>query len=249
MLNGGAGADTLVGNAGDDSYNAVEAGESPDIVTEMSEEGMDTVYYTAPADNATSLDTDESQDGVTVNGTPANVEVVVGTQNGDTITANEAGETAILGLEGDDMLNGAAGVDTLVGCDGKNTLTGFGEDDIFGVFKPSTNDGTNADTIVDFTTGDADDATTDEIHLKGFEAGAVATVELIPGNSTHAGVLVDGNLVAIVTSITIELVPAAPDGNPPVVGKTQAEAIIEALGKSDAVVFDHSFEPAKCSSN
>ena len=34
--------------------------------------------------------------------------------------------------------------------------------------------------------------TTDEIHLKGFEAGAAVTVAAIPGNSTHAGVLVDG---------------------------------------------------------
>ena len=46
---------------------------------------------------------------------------------------------------------------------------------------------TNADTIEDFTTGDADDATTDEIHLKGFDAGAAATFDLqLRTMSTHA---------------------------------------------------------------
>ncbi len=78
---------------------------------------------------------------------------------------------------------------------------GAGGSDVFGVFK----DDGNIDTITDFATGD-------EIHLKGFDAGAAVTVGLVPGNATHAGVLVDGDLVAIVTSDTIMAVPAMPDG-------------------------------------
>ena len=101
--------------------------------------------------------------------TPANVEVVVGTPNDDYLTANAGGAT-ILGREGDDTLTGGTAVyDTLVGCAGENTLTGGGGDDVFGVFNGGTDD---ADTITDFTTGTGM-ATTDEIHLKGFEAGGL----------------------------------------------------------------------------
>ena len=219
-----------------------------DTVIEDVDEGMDTVHYTAPPDNETTTDADESENGVTVTKTPQYVEVLTGTQNGDTITAHADGAT-ILGLEGDDTLSGATGVgvvgvDTLVGCTGENTLRGGGGSDVFGVFS----DETNADTIMDFTTG-MGTATTDEIHLKGFEAGAVATVGLIPGDATHAGVLVDGVLVAIVASDDIGPVKADPRADPPVVGKTKVEAIRDALGKGDAVVFDHEFDPAKCSSD
>ena len=231
MLMGGEGEDTLNGGEGNDIYVAVEAGAAADIVTEGSDEGMDTVHYTAPADVESTEDMDESQDGVTVSPTPDNVEVVAGTQNGDTITADQDDGATILGLEGDDTLNGGAGVDTLVGCAGKNMLTGAGGSDVFGVFK----DDGNIDTITDFATGTGM-ATTDEIHLKGFGAG-VATVGLVPGNSTHAGVLVDGDLVAIVTTTSgsnIEAVTAVPNDTPPVVGKNLAEAIVEALGKDNA---------------
>ena len=79
-------------------------------------------------------------------------------------------------------------------------------------------------------------ATTDEIHLKGFEAGATVTITLIPGNATHAAVNVDGVPVAIGHFCTIV---ASCTGDPiltdPVVGKSKVEAIIDALGKDDAV--------------
>ena len=247
-LNGGAGADMLNGNAGDDTYVEVGVGTGvTDDVMEAENEGTDEVHYTALADNEGTPDMDESEAGVTVSPTPRNVEVVAGTQNDDTITANVDGAT-ILGLEGDDTLAGGEGADTLVGCAGDNTLTGNGGNDIFGVFNDDDDD--TFDTITDFTTGEGM-ATTDEIHLKGWDAGTV-TVDLVPGNSTHAGVLVDGVLVAIVTSIAIEEV-AATDDDPPVAAKTKVEAIIEALKKSNAGaavvrLVDPPFPVEKCAS-
>ena len=249
MLMGGAGTNQLDGGAGDDTY-VVIVGDAG-VITEVADGGDDVVSYVAQDDDDAMPDTDESKIGLGISGTThrtaPEVEITRGTPNADYIEAHTAG-AAILGREGNDTLTGGDGEDTLVGCDGKNTLNGGAKDDIFGVFKPSTNDGTNADTIEGFTTGDADDATTDEIHLKGFEAGAEATADLIPGNATHAGVLVDGVLVAIVASVDIMAVMAQPEETPPVVGKTKVEAIRDALRKSGAVVFDHEFAPAKCSS-
>ena len=235
-LNGGAGQDTLNGGAGDDTYVAVEGGNNADIVTEDEDEGTDTVHYTAPADDDSTMD-DESMDGVTAT-TPNNVEVVTGTQNADTLTAATAGAT-ILGREGNDTLVGGAGVDVLVGCVGENTLTGGDEDDVFGVF----NDGTNADTITDFTTGD-------EIHLKGFADGAMVTIGKILGNSTHAAVRVDDIPVAVVLSIFAE-VPDEDDTMDVDESRTPVEALIDALGgdnaAGDAVTRTVEFDEAKCS--
>ena len=179
-LNGGADNDMLDGGDGNDTYMAVEAG---DTVTEDPEEGMDTVHYATLEDDDTSMD-DES---VVTDTLAANVEVVVGTPNVDNLTAADTAVT-ILGLGGNDNLTGNDGDDTLVGCAGENTLTGAAGDDVFGVF----NDGTNADTITDFAEGD-------EIHLKGFDAGAV-TITGIADNTTQAAVNVGGVIVAKVTS-------------------------------------------------
>ena len=247
-LEGGAGNDTLEGGNGDDTYLGVTA---DDTVTEVPDnantedvvEGgtMDTVHYVGVADDPETEDADETM-GVT-DTAPANVETVLGTENDDILTAHNDGGAAILGREGDDELNGGDGVDTLVGCAGENTLNGGGGDDVFGVF----NDGANADEIVDFTDGD-------EIHLKNFDAGAVITFSAILDNVTHAAVQVDGVTVATVTS-AIGAVIAAPDADPPVVGKSKVEAIIDALGEdndadpAEAVTRTVVFDPAKCSSS
>ena len=253
-LNGHGGNDTLMGGAGDnnldggpgDDYYGVMRGDTG-TVTEDAEEGDDSLRYIATADNDATTDVDESEMGVGTDtagiDTPANVETVFGTPNDDYIEANDGGG-AVLGREGDDDLDGGTGVDTLVGCAGENTLNGDEEDDVFGVLSGSTNE------IEDFTTG-ADDATTDEIHLKGFEAGATATFAKIVDNVTHAAVQVNGVTVATVTSETGEIdaiddVDTTMDVDE---SRTKVEAIIDALGKDGAVSFDHTFDPAKCSSN
>ena len=232
-LSGGDGDDTLSGGDGDDTYMAVEAG---DTVTEGPEEGMDTVHY-ATLEDAETMPRDESVVADII--LAANVEVVVGTPNVDNLTAANTAVT-ILGLGGNDNLTGNAGDDTLIGCAGENTLAGAAGDDVFGVF----NDGTNADTITDFAEGD-------EIHLKGFDAGAV-TITKIADNTTQAAVNVGGVIVAKVTSTFAAIVDDdSTDANK--ARTIMVGALIDALGEDndagDAVVRMVEFDSAKCGSN
>lgn len=231
-LNGGAGDDTLDGNAGDDIYMGVESG---DTVNEVADEGMDTIHYATLEDDPDTATTDES---IVTDTIADNVEVVVGTPNVDNLTAGGTGVT-ILGLGGNDTLTGGNGNDVLVGCAGENTLAdAAGGDDVFGVF----NDGAKADTITGFA-GD------DEIHLKGFPAGATVTVAGIPDNTTQAGVSVDGVLVAKVTStysaITVDDPNTMEDERRTVVG-----ALIDALNAEndddEKVTRIVPFDSAKC---
>ena len=263
-LMGGAGDDTLMGGAGDDTlsggaddntltggadddYYAVVVGDTGGV-TEAADGGMDTLHYIAKAD-VDGTEDDESEEGVgeagTLVTTSVNVEVTLGTPNADFIRAHDNGAT-VLGREGNDTLTGGAGVDTLVGCVGENTLTGGGEDDVFGVFNGGTDDA--ADTITDFTTGTTATATTDEIHLKGFEAGATVTITPILANATHAAVNVNG--VPVVSVASVAIVAIGDDDNTMDVdeSRTVVEAIIDALGKDDAVQMVD-FDIAKCSSN
>jgi Ca2+-binding RTX toxin-like protein len=236
-LYGGAGGDTLNGGDGNDTYKMVDA---DDVVSEnipdeadtddVHEGGVDVVHYSLVKD-----DDDETTAGITET-VSANVEMAFGTKYDDMITAAAAG-TAILGLEGDDELTGGSGNDTLVGCEGKNTLMGADGNDTFGVFM----DGANADKISDFSEGD-------EVHLKGFPTGASIVVEGIVENVEEAAVKVSGTTVAMVGSTTIV---ATGQGTPD--AKTKVANIIEALKAdnaegADVTRFDHTFDPAKCSS-
>ncbi len=261
-LNGGAGNDTLIGgggndtftgNAGNDIYMGVinDGGTNASSVTEVTGEGMDTLYYATVPDDTTTANTDESTNGVTVTNTPSFVEMVFGTENGDNMTANTG--ATILGLGGDDRLTASADGNTLVGCAGENTLTGAAGNDVFGVYS----DGDNADTIANFTTG-AGMATTDEIHLKGFDPQTNPTFEsVVVGDGAAATVQVDGVTVAIVnvdaSDANFTPIEADADATPPVMAKSRVQRIIEALEKSNAagnaVVRHVGFTPDKCSSN
>ncbi len=246
-LMGGTGNNNLTGGPGDDYYGVIRGDTGTVTETADADGGADSLRYIPMADVEATME-DESELGVGDSGspitTPANVETVFGTANDDYIDANDSG-AAVLGREGDDDLGGGTGEDTLVGCAGENTLRGGDGDDVFGVF----NDGANADEIEDFNTGE-DTATTDEIHLKGFAMGSSApTFAPIADNITHAAVQVGGVTVATVTSATINLVQDSDLNTPGDQTVTKVQGIINALGKSGAVSFDHTFDPAKCSSN
>nr|WP_064249324.1 M10 family metallopeptidase [Rhizobium leguminosarum]OAP90867.1 hypothetical protein A4U53_29040 [Rhizobium leguminosarum] len=110
MLNGGTGADTLIGGAGGDIYIVDNAG---DLVTEVADEGTDTVRTTLA-----SYTLGSDVENLTYIGTVA----FVGTGNSldNTITGGAAIDTLSGGV-GNDTLNGGAGADSLIGGAGHDT--------------------------------------------------------------------------------------------------------------------------------
>jgi Ca2+-binding RTX toxin-like protein len=118
-INGGDGNDTLDGGAGAD---AMDGGD-----------GIDTVSYaTSSAVVNVNLDITTSQDWGASGDTIVNVEKLIGSIYGDTLSAATAGST-IHGGDGDDNINGNDGNDTLYGDAGADTFyAGDGDDTIYG---------------------------------------------------------------------------------------------------------------------
>ena len=146
----------------------------------------------------------------------------------------------ILGLGGNDNLTGNAGDDTLVGCAGVKHACGRCQRRCFRRFQRRR---TNADTITDFAV-----LAGDEIHLKGFDAGAV-TITGIADNTTQAAVNVGGVIVAKVTS-TFAVIDDDDGAHMDVdESRTVVGALIDALGEDnaagDAVVRMVEFDSAK----
>jgi Ca2+-binding RTX toxin-like protein len=118
-LNGLVGADTMAGGAGDDEYVVDNGG---DVVTELDEEGTDTVFTSLAwtlADNVENL---------VLGGTSG----VGGTGNGlaNAISGNAA-NNLLAGLLGDDTLSGGDGRDTLDGGGGADSLAGGTGNDLY----------------------------------------------------------------------------------------------------------------------
>jgi Ca2+-binding RTX toxin-like protein len=147
-LLGYGGADTLIGGAGDDTYGVDNAS---DIVTEIANEGTDTVTsyisYTLDA-NVENLTLNESAavDGTgnglnnVLDGNSAD-NVLTGWGGNDTLHGND-GDDTLNGNDGDDYLGGGAGNDLLYGGAGNDTLSGwYGADTL-------TDQGGGADTFL-----------------------------------------------------------------------------------------------------
>ncbi len=92
-LNGGLGADALIGLAGDDSYIVDDLA---DVVTEGAGAGTDTVYASV---------------NTTLSATVENL-VLQGTARSGT---GNALSNTVTGTDGNDVLNGGAGIDTMIG--------------------------------------------------------------------------------------------------------------------------------------
>ncbi|WP_141504990.1 calcium-binding protein, partial [Rhizobium sp. L9] len=110
-LNGGAGADRLIGGAGDDNYIVDNAG---DLVTEVANEGIDTVRTTLSAHTLA-----------------ANVENLTYIGMAAFTGAGNLLDNVIIGGVAADKLIGAAGNDTLIGGAGSDTMLGGIGDDVY----------------------------------------------------------------------------------------------------------------------
>ena len=103
-LDGGAGADTLIGGLGNDQYFVDNAG---DVVTENSAEGHDTVYSSVTyALSANVEDLSLRDAGGAINGT--------GNSSDNAIFGNASNNT-LTGLGGNDIIIGGLGADTMIG--------------------------------------------------------------------------------------------------------------------------------------
>jgi trimeric autotransporter adhesin len=108
-IDGGTGNDTMVGGAGNDSY---VVNVSTDVVTELANEGIDTVQ------SAVTLTVAANVENLTLTGTTA----INGTGNAlaNVLVGNSAVNT-LTGGDGNDTLDGGAGNDSLVGGLGNDT--------------------------------------------------------------------------------------------------------------------------------
>ncbi|MCK4501082.1 calcium-binding protein, partial [Candidatus Babeliales bacterium] len=111
-LNGGSGADAMQGNTGDDTYIVENSG---DVVTELADEGTDTV------NSSISYTLTDNVENLNLTGYSS----TSGTGNDldNTIVGNNASNT-LRGLEGDDTLIGNGGHDTLDGGTGADSMSG-----------------------------------------------------------------------------------------------------------------------------
>lgn len=117
-LNGGAGDDTLIGGAGNDY---MDGGPGSDTVS----------YANSSAVIMVNLN-NVGQDWGAYGDSLYNIENIIGSSFGDTITAKSSG-SVIYGGDGWDIINGGVGNDTIYGENGNDTVyAGDGNDTIYG---------------------------------------------------------------------------------------------------------------------
>ncbi|MBX7526425.1 M10 family metallopeptidase [Qipengyuania vesicularis] len=110
-LNGDGGSDTMIGGAGDDTYHVNAEG---DVVTELADEGTDTVI--------TSLSTYTLGDNVeNLQSTGSRARTFTGNALDNTITSGTYSDT-LDGGAGNDVLDGDGGDDTMIGGAGDDTF-------------------------------------------------------------------------------------------------------------------------------
>jgi Ca2+-binding RTX toxin-like protein len=110
-LDGGAGADKLIGGLGDDVYIVSDSGDS---ITELADEGDDTVYTSLASYTL-----------------PANVEALIFTGSVKVTGTGNAGDNLLVAGDGGSKLDGGAGNDWLMDGAGNDSLIGGLGDDLF----------------------------------------------------------------------------------------------------------------------
>jgi Ca2+-binding RTX toxin-like protein len=154
-LDGKAGADTMLGGTGDDTYVVDNAG---DIVTELADEGIDTV---------------RSSRTYTLG---ANVENLLLTGSGAINGTGNVLDNVLTGNSGINILTGGAGNDTLDGKAGADTMLGGIGDDTYYV-----------DNAGDVVTENADEGNDTVVTSKAYILGADLENLTLSGSSAIAG--------------------------------------------------------------
>ncbi len=140
ILNGKSGADTMIGGDGDDVYYI---DNSSDVVTELANEGNDTLIT-----DRSVADLDANLENVTLVGT-SSLDVVANAA-ANILTGN-TGSNELYGLAGNDTIVAGAGNDTLNGGAGSDQMVGGAGNDLYMV-----------DSVFDTVTEGADEGT-DEV--------------------------------------------------------------------------------------
>jgi len=128
FLRGDAGIDQMRGGKGDDGYQVDVAG---DVVTELANEGIDTVFSQIAYTLGLNLENLHITGGGALAGTgnALNNEIWGGVGN-NTLLGND-GNDILFGASGNDILNGGNGNDSLDGGYGNDAMTGGLGDDTF----------------------------------------------------------------------------------------------------------------------
>ena len=109
ILDGAGGADTMAGGLGNDTYVVDDAG---DVVTELADEGTDTVTSASTFTLSGSIENLTLTGALAVDGT--------GSTADNYLTGNSAANM-LSGLDGNDTMDGGAGIDTMIGGIGDDT--------------------------------------------------------------------------------------------------------------------------------
>ncbi len=163
-LDGGAGADVLVGGTGNDTFVI----DSPDdVITELTDEGIDTVRASFDYTLTTDLE-NLTLTGKARNGTGTDVaNVLVGNSLANHLYGL-GGADSLSGGTGRDSLYGGSGADSLMGGSGADVLRGGAGADTFFFTSRSQSTKSSHDKIMDFRHG------TDTIDLSGIDASTHA---------------------------------------------------------------------------
>ncbi|SEO65767.1 Hemolysin-type calcium-binding repeat-containing protein, partial [Duganella sp. CF517] len=121
-LDGGAGADKLIGGSGDDLYSVDVAG---DVVTELAGEGTDTVWTSLATYTLTANVENLAYTGKAAFTGTGNVldNIITGGHAGNKLDGG-AGNDRLIGGDGADNLIGGLGDDTFIGASGKDIVDG-----------------------------------------------------------------------------------------------------------------------------
>ncbi|HEX2802634.1 MAG TPA: calcium-binding protein [Sphingomicrobium sp.] len=159
IIDGGAGADKMWGDLGDDTYYVDNYN---DRAIELAGEGIDTVFASA------NYVLGDHVEKLTMTGS-ANLWAYG--NGGDNVLSGNGGANKLYGLSGDDTLRGRAGNDLLEGGAGRDVLFGESGADTFvfndGDFAGMTS--STCDQVKDFSSADGD-----RIRLSGVDANTLA---------------------------------------------------------------------------